>query len=539
MVSEASSDSPSTDESATCFDCCKLFSTEDELAIHRISVHHDDLVGSKHPVNLLTCQLCKASLHTKAAMSFHMKCHAASFQRNRAGTFQTSACRYCGEQDWGGDWNAHLKTAHRVTKLQSPSTTSFDCKICLRPFMRHCGLRSHIERHHADHLEEMAESEGCVILWNCKDCETSFADEAELLVHCESMHGKRVTDVSAMRALQLRTDTCVCGYVSTSPLEDSVHDVFLHPELALKDSCPACEESLTGSEELKNHLVLNHYFLSIGLGESCVLCNASFKNFKSIRRHMEKVHGLSSVPRERSICDNVSFSQTDASRNILDVQMELVGCNTCGCYFESEKVLAEHDCAEAWTTNRPTCPLCSKVFSSKMNLHNHYKRRHLQIAKRYVCSYCGKSLKGPVTLRSHEERLHRGLRRFPCPDCPMAFTTASILRKHSEQHMAVRPMHCCPHCSRQFSTVSGFSRHVQTHEGTKNFVCQMEPCRKAFYTAVELRRHTRFHTQDLDHECGTCGRKFLSPGELRKHQTKHTSDQYVKQKQTWSISQTR
>lgn len=60
-----------------------------------------------------------------------------------------------------------------------------------------------------------------------------------------------------------------------------------------------------------------------------------------------------------------------------------------------------------------SCPECDQMFSQKPEL-----RRHMfsHTGGGFLCSYCGKSLRDPHSLRSHE-RLHTGERPHRCPIC--------------------------------------------------------------------------------------------------------------------------
>ncbi|TKS70340.1 Zinc finger protein 17 [Collichthys lucidus] len=83
------------------------------------------------------------------------------------------------------------------------------------------------------------------------------------------------------------------------------------------------------------------------------------------------------------------------------------------------------------------CTECDQSFSQKPEL-----RRHMfsHTGGGFLCSYCGKSLRDPHSLKSHE-RLHTGERPHRCPVCEKAATVASYtvrqsLLRHQDQHRA-------------------------------------------------------------------------------------------------------
>ncbi|KAE8297663.1 Zinc finger protein 219 [Larimichthys crocea] len=72
------------------------------------------------------------------------------------------------------------------------------------------------------------------------------------------------------------------------------------------------------------------------------------------------------------------------------------------------------------------CTECDQSFSQKPEL-----RRHMfsHTGGGFLCSYCGKSLRDPHSLKSHE-RLHTGERPHRCPVCEKGYTWATKLRRH-------------------------------------------------------------------------------------------------------------
>lgn len=473
----------------------------------------------------------------------------------------------------------HLEVLHRMNKNienEQKDFGSFDCRICYRPFMRHSSLRSHIEKLHGDNLKMMAEAEDCEIVWNCGECDSVFLEESFLMQHYGSKHSKYPLEADALRGLKSRNLICVCGFISSNSFDATLHSIFSHMEESTKlreIECCACERNFSKVKELKMHLISHHWFMSMSYDNECFFCSLAFASHDSLRSHLNEIHQINfdkTVAEENKSNKKISIDSVGSNGKKLENQkvrenpqderknramaQSLFVCETCGEFFNTEEKLKRHEeecrlsytcdiCSKVYKTDNHLkrhiaefhntmspikCPLCPKVFPRKMNLHNHYKRRHLKQTKKFVCSYCGQSLKGKVALRSHEDRLHRNIRSYKCPDCPEAFTTRSILRKHSQRHLSERPMLQCHYCEKKFSTISGIERHVKTHEGVKEFKCDVPMCGKSFYTKSELKRHIKFHTRDFKHVCPICNHKFMSPGELKKHSTKHTGERPFK-----------
>ncbi|TKS70423.1 Zinc finger protein 17 [Collichthys lucidus] len=127
------------------------------------------------------------------------------------------------------------------------------------------------------------------------------------------------------------------------------------------------------------------------------------------------------------------------------------------------------------------CTECDQSFSQKPGL-----RRHMfsHTGGGFLCSYCGKSLKDPHSLKSHE-RLHTGERPHRCPDHRFLFIwdagftthgpspnrwqheeTAKLHVGHQAEetkssHLMEKPYSC--HCGASFTVRQSLLRHQDQH----------------------------------------------------------------------------
>ena len=529
------------------------------------------------------CDVCGGKFHNKNAISTHIRLKHLKVSKDQSiESEKLIACKYCGLSFNKKNTSRHLEVVHRMNKnieTDQRDVGSFDCRICYRPFLRQSSLRSHIEKVHGDNLETMAQVENCKVVWNCSDCDSIYLKKNELIKHCEKNHSKHPNEMDGLkRSLKSKNLICdTCGNISSNAFESSLHSLYYHADDDDDDDdvrndneidCLGCDKKFIDGKSLKIHLITYHWFSSTNHDNECVFCYSTFDSNDSLRNHLSRAHELiyeknildenkiNKIKKENNNNDNNGITnEGNAETEIQTEQFQnLFGCETCGEFFKSETDLSNHEtkcpichkckiCGKDYKTNNHLkrhvaefhntlspikCPLCPKIFPRKMNLHHHYKRRHLKQSKKFVCSYCGQSLKGIVALRSHEDRLHRNIRSYKCADCPEAFTTRGILRKHAQRHLTERPMLQCQFCEKKFSTISGIERHIKTHEGIKEFQCDTPLCGKSFYTKSELKRHIKFHTKDFKHVCPVCNHKFVSPGELKKHSTKHTGERPFK-----------
>lgn len=112
-------------------------------------------------------------------------------------------------------------------------------------------------------------------------------------------------------------------------------------------------------------------------------------------------------------------------------------CSQCQYRFRTNNSLSLHYAVHMGET---TCPVCSRVFSRKDDMHmhlysNHYGDKKLisQVGKRKQCWLCPVSVQSPSNLRVHLAREH--LDYTTCPLCEEKFNSKSHMLHHlSEWH---------------------------------------------------------------------------------------------------------
>jgi rubrerythrin len=112
-------------------------------------------------------------------------------------------------------------------------------------------------------------------------------------------------------------------------------------------------------------------------------------------------------------------------------------CNQCQYRFRTSNSLQLHYAVHMGET---TCPVCSRVFSRKDDMHMHLYSIHyadknllLKVGKRKQCWLCPVSVKSPSNLRVHMARDHLDYTR--CPLCEEKFHSKSNMLHHlSEWH---------------------------------------------------------------------------------------------------------
>ncbi|XP_018548199.1 zinc finger protein 408 [Lates calcarifer] len=286
-------------------------------------------------------------------------------------------------------------------------------------------------------------------------------DLRERRYRCSSC-GKRFYQLGHLKKHQFshteeKPFTCgECGKNYTSAESFRAHQMSHRGERPF--SCPHCEKTYGLKRDLKEHMVLH-------TGEKPYTCEHCGKAFA--RRPSLRIHRLLHCSRmiytqppkvQCTLCPKL-LANFGSLRNHMKLHTGEKPhiCQHCGKCFRQKGNLECH--LRIHNGEKPyPCTECNLSFSQKPELHRHM---FSHTGGGFLCSYCGKSLRDPHSLKSHE-RLHTGERPHRCPICGKGYTLATKLRRHiKSSHLMEKPYSC--HCGASYTVRQSLLRHQAQH----------------------------------------------------------------------------
>ena len=165
-------------------------------------------------------------------------------------------------------------------------------------------------------------------------------------------------------------------------------------------------------------------------------------------------------------------------------------CTKCNEVFRSTDELTAHE-KECFKGRRYKCTdnSCSKMFSQKSLMHQHYKAVHLNDP--FLCSFCQEPFVYKKSLEKHENTRHQTKKVF----------------KYN-----------CKICPKQTDDRTEFQVHMNRHTNVKPYKCNI--CEASYYSQSQLTAHLRTSCNALSDdkfECSVCGKKLSTEDHYREH----------------------
>ncbi|XP_073842885.1 uncharacterized protein [Musca autumnalis] len=225
-----------------------------------------------------------------------------------------------------------------------------------------------------------------------------------------------------------------------------------HPEFI----CEICQTRFTTQHGLTRHSILKHPgadSIQTRTKHKCELCDRSYINEKSLRKHMREKHILANDT--KYICEKC------------DIRF----ATKMGLVVHSSKMHLSED-HSTQTRTKHKCELCDSSYTEYKHLRAHIIAKHpSSIDADYICEICHKRFATQKGLDKHDHVSHPGASstqtsaKYNCEICGRCYTDdIRTLRKHMriKHPLSIDTEHICEICNLRFTTKFGLYRHCKS-----------------------------------------------------------------------------
>ncbi|KAG5669023.1 hypothetical protein PVAND_016925 [Polypedilum vanderplanki] len=298
------------------------------------------------------CKTCNIQFDTLQRLNLHQRTHNDPIK-----------CKKCE------------KTFKIIGKLKQHQCM-FQCKICLKDFLRRDNLNQHVNYVH----EKWKESQ----LFTCDHCGKGFKYLKSLVCHmkqhmkvkpfvCEICN-QGFSVINTFRQHKLTHGGKIPCKICKKMLKPSA--VYYHMKQShendKKISCNFCDLMFKTKSDLANHL------LSHNKKFDCSLCGKSFNKANKLKEHLLSHADLNAF--KCNIC-NKNFAQSDClekHKKIVHEDGKAFRCTKCGFTTNIMATLLKHTKGHKndEIVELLSCKLCDEMFVTKISLKNHVSKIH-------------------------------------------------------------------------------------------------------------------------------------------------------------------
>ncbi|KAM6950172.1 zinc finger protein 408 [Lycodopsis pacificus] len=347
-------------------------------------------------------------------------------------------------------------------------------------------------------------------------------------VHCVSGRGKQLPDQTEGRGRRSAEDAAAASPPGEAVPErrTSGPDEVLAEETVLswdpesrerRYRCSSCGKKFYQIGHLKKH----QFSHTEEKPFSCQECGKNYTSAESFRAHQMSHRGERPFPCPH--CEKSYGLKRDLKEHlVLHTGEKPYVCEHCGKAFARRPSLRIHrllHCSRRIYTQPPKvqCTVCPKLLANAGSLRNHMKLHTGE--KPHVCQHCGKCFSQKGNLESHL-RTHNGEKPYPCGECDQSFSQKPDLRRHMFSHTGGGFL--CSYCGKSLRDPHSLKSHERLHTGERPHRCPV--CGKGYTLATKLRRHIKSsHLIEKPYSCH-CGASYTVRQSLLRHQAQHRTE---------------
>ena len=207
-----------------------------------------------------------------------------------------------------------------------------------------------------------------------------------------------------------------------------------------------------------------------------------------------------------------SNEETKSASEFEEEVNEYFSCKVCSQSFKKHDEYKKHKMSCTNIVKKHFCTKCSKSFSQKSLLNQHFDYRHTNKPKKFICEPCGKSFELKKSLQEHNHRLHdESGQKYLCDFCSRSFWHFGEFTVHWASHTGVKPYTCGRCQKKSFASADRLNKHLDRCGKQNNLECNK--CGKGYSHPSSLATHIKdAHHKDTVWKCPFCNKIYQSEG---------------------------
>ncbi|XP_073842894.1 uncharacterized protein [Musca autumnalis] len=343
-------------------------------------------------------------------------------------------------------------------------------------------------------------------------------DRSEIITHVTTTITQQIsrpkleidvhTDEQDSKGLEINGDTDVSG---SDNKERSVISSSLVAQTSTKHKCELCDSSYVNEKSLRRHIRDKHPS-SIVTEHICKICNQRFITQNGLDQHSYRKHPETQIPAKHKceICGrcygesgSLRFHISIKHPSSIDTQYI---CKICNKRFTTQRGLGKHSFwkhPEILIHTKNACELCGSSYKYETSLYKHIREKHpSSIDTEYICEICNQRFATKKSLDVHSNRKHPEAQtpgKHKCEICGACYSESRGLRTHirNKHPSSIDTEYICETCNQRFTTQNGLDRHCK-----KMHLIMSPPVPRAESTASALQKGLP------DYECVMAKRSF-------------------------------
>ena len=220
--------------------------------------------------------------------------------------------------------------------------------------------------------------------------------------------------------------------------------------------------------------------------------------------------------KKEAACSGGVTTRSGASKNIKSRKGEEISdgnnsedkvtsytCNICEETFKNHSQYKTHKLSCTKIPKKFVCSKCSKGFTARCYLSQHFDFKHTNKPKKYYCKPCNKYFELEKTMKEHNRQLHNdGDYKYLCDFCSRGFWHLQEFKLHHAGHTGVKPYKCGQCEVASFADVHRLNHHLKTCGKLNAFECNQ--CGKMYSDQKSLSTHVSDTHNKTERKCALC-----------------------------------